>query len=202
LLVDVTSFDARRSAGRATPTNYYDLGLLRLGVLGSYGPTMAIDAASMFIDLPIGVNQLGYSLFGTTAIKVTEQVLGGIGNPTRKLLYASPQVPGGTAGQVLWTYTVPTNRLARFDYIELGIFPGATQTNQMILLLSGAQVLVAYGYSSTVAGTYATASLPSHVVLNTGESLSVQAYTTTGGPYNTFAIALGWEFDAASWSPQ
>ncbi|MBA0084852.1 MAG: hypothetical protein HRJ53_07645 [Acidobacteria bacterium Pan2503] len=72
LFVSVTSFPGREKFGRANPTNYYDLGLLRAGVQGSFGATRDIDAALMFWDLPANTDTLGYSLFPGTNVTVSE----------------------------------------------------------------------------------------------------------------------------------
>jgi len=72
LRVEVITFPLIFSVGRATPPNYYDIGLLRLGDQGSYYPAVAIDATDVLVPCPAGVTTLGYSLFGTTNIRVTE----------------------------------------------------------------------------------------------------------------------------------
>lgn len=122
ILVDIVTYPQLPGAGRAAPTNYYDVGLLREGVLGSFGPSIPIDAASMFIDLADGVNQLGYSLFGSTSIRVTEQFSSG---PTGNQLlmpwdrhpttFGDQNLVGVSAAlpqtQFLF-YTVPAGRIA------------------------------------------------------------------------------------------
>jgi hypothetical protein len=72
LRVEVITFPLVYSVGRASPPNYYDLGLLRLGNQGSYYPVRPIDAVEVLMDCPPGVTSLGYSLFGSTSIRVTE----------------------------------------------------------------------------------------------------------------------------------
>jgi hypothetical protein len=72
LYVEVTIFPATPGAGRASPTNYYDIGLLRLGDTGAFYPAIPIDATDMVIGVPQGVTTLGFSLFGATTIRVTE----------------------------------------------------------------------------------------------------------------------------------
>jgi len=101
LIVDVQTFDPNRTIGRATPPNYYDLGLLRFGVQGSYGITQPIDAASLFMDAPEGATTLGYTLFGVTAVRVTEQFAS---VPDLSTCVAQGQVAGTDSGTV---YTVP-----------------------------------------------------------------------------------------------
>ena len=72
IFVEVLVYPASTQAGQARPTNYYHIGLLRQGVQGAYGPVVPIDASEIFLDLYDGVTDLGYSLFGTGAIRVTE----------------------------------------------------------------------------------------------------------------------------------
>jgi len=72
LRVEVIVFPSHFSVGRASPPNYYDIGLLRLGDQGSYYPVIPIDATDVLIPCPAGVTTLGYSLFGVTSIRVTE----------------------------------------------------------------------------------------------------------------------------------
>lgn len=72
LFIDVLAFGAGYSTGGATPTNYYHLGDLRLGRDGYYYPVTFVDGAQIVLEVPAGVNLLGYSLFGATSIRVTE----------------------------------------------------------------------------------------------------------------------------------
>lgn len=74
LFVEVTIYPPGISTGLAIPTNYFHIGLLRLGVQGAYGHVIPIDASTMFIDLPSGVTSLGYSLQGSGMIRVSEDV--------------------------------------------------------------------------------------------------------------------------------
>jgi hypothetical protein len=73
LFVEVLVFGPGYSAGLATPTNYFHLGLLRLGRHGGYYPPIPLDATDQIIDVPDGVDTLGYSLKTTTTIRVTEE---------------------------------------------------------------------------------------------------------------------------------
>jgi hypothetical protein len=72
LFIEILTYPATTRAGRAIPTNYYDVGLLRVGIQGAYGPSIPIDASTMFLDLPDGATSIGYSLFETVAIQVSE----------------------------------------------------------------------------------------------------------------------------------
>lgn len=72
LYISMVTLPSVLSAGRASPTNYYDIGLLRLGDHGSYYPAIPIDAHDMVVAVPAQVTALGYSLFGAASIQVTE----------------------------------------------------------------------------------------------------------------------------------
>jgi len=72
LFVHVLIFGTPHTIGRATPPNYYDLGLLRLGWHGAYRQVIPIDATDMYITVPDPSDVLGYSLFDVTSIRVTE----------------------------------------------------------------------------------------------------------------------------------
>jgi hypothetical protein len=72
LFVEVLVFPVETNIGRATPTNYYDLALLRVGVEGAYGPVIPVDAAQIFVDLPTGTTSLGYSIFGIGELLISE----------------------------------------------------------------------------------------------------------------------------------
>jgi len=72
LFVHIASFPAIFGQGRAVPTNYYDIGLLRPLYQGASYPVIPIDSRDMHILLPILCDALGYQLFGSSLIQVTE----------------------------------------------------------------------------------------------------------------------------------
>jgi hypothetical protein len=72
LFLAVTAFPPGVTTGRALPLNYYDVGLLRIGVTGFVGPAFSVDAESMFVDLPSGADSLGYALFAGATVTVRE----------------------------------------------------------------------------------------------------------------------------------
>lgn len=160
ILVDVQTFASTRSIGRATPPNYYDLGLLRFGVQGSYGLTYPIDSASMFLDCPDGVTTLGYSLFGTTAVKVTEQ-FASVSNTTLQPWDRNPSVVAvasqaniapGAANVTLWTYTVPTGKILRITALDCMGIPYTTPAQQngagfTYITINGTQAQLSWGVS-------------------------------------------------------
>jgi hypothetical protein len=208
LIVDVTTFTPNRTIGRATPPNYYDLGLLRLGVQGSFGITQPVDAASMFMDCPDGVTTLGYSLFGTTAIRVTEQFANVTHslqpwdrNPTVVSLYAAATAPANSGTTQLWTHTVPAQRIFRVCGAEVlaGPFaPGAAAQNycNVYVSIAGAPMLMAVAAADVSAPVIA--SLPGgNLDLPAGQTIA--AYYANGTATSVdlcLATCVGYEFDA------
>lgn len=101
LFVEVLVFPVGYSIGRATPVNYFDVGLLRVGVDGSYGRVIPIDAGDMFVDLPAGATSLGFNCFDSTIIRVSESIPiipPGTGATFMPLLYAPLSTYTDTAG--------------------------------------------------------------------------------------------------------
>jgi len=74
LFVEVTLFGPGYSTGRAVPTNYYHLGLLRIQFHGASYPVIPIDATDMIVPLPQAFDGFAWSLTPETAITVTEYV--------------------------------------------------------------------------------------------------------------------------------
>lgn len=72
LFIDVLSFGPGISTGRAVPTNYFHVGLLRVGFQGASYREFPIDAAHMIVTLPEAYDALGYSLTPSTLIHVNE----------------------------------------------------------------------------------------------------------------------------------
>ena len=70
--VDVLTYGPGYSTGRATPTNYFHLGLLRWMYHGASYPVIPIDASTMIIEGPALFEALGYSLEPGTSIQVQE----------------------------------------------------------------------------------------------------------------------------------
>lgn len=201
LLVDITSFDVHRSVGRAAPPNYYDLGLLRLGQQGSYRPSFPLDATSMVIDLPDKTDVLGYSLFGTTAIRVTEVAPAAIGNPVRISRGFTLSIPVSQTATLQWTYTVPANRVFRVGLLFCAVAQvqgQVTGSNQLQLNGQNIQYLqpVGSGAATSFVSQYTT--VPFYMVA--GDKLD--CFTAGGSAASTMIAALqGVEFDAATWTP-
>ena len=76
LFLAVTAFPPGVTTGRAMPLNYYDVGLLRVGISGYVGPAFAVDAQNMWIDLPAGADSIGYALFFDSTVQLTESIPG------------------------------------------------------------------------------------------------------------------------------
>jgi hypothetical protein len=72
LFVHVTAFPTNYGQGRATPPNYFDIGLLRVSYQGAVYKTQPIDARDMIIELPQHADALGYSIFTPATVQVTE----------------------------------------------------------------------------------------------------------------------------------
>ncbi len=72
LFVTVDTFPLVYTVGRATPPNYYGIGLLRLGEHGAYYAAVPIDATDMVMLVPFGADVLGFSLFDRVNITVVE----------------------------------------------------------------------------------------------------------------------------------
>lgn len=72
VFVEVLTLPAGTSTGQAIPENYYNVGLLRVGVSGAYGPVVPIDALDMFLDLPEGTSTIGFHVFNSGAIRLSE----------------------------------------------------------------------------------------------------------------------------------
>jgi len=68
----VNTFPSRAGQGQAFPINYFDVGLLRAGDGTGFFPARPVDALDGWMGLPVGTTTLGYSLFGSTVVVVTE----------------------------------------------------------------------------------------------------------------------------------
>lgn len=75
LFVDLVVLGPGYSTGRATPTNYFHLGLIRAMFHGSAYPVIPVDAFNMIIELPRETDGLGWSLTSGTSVHVTEAAL-------------------------------------------------------------------------------------------------------------------------------
>jgi hypothetical protein len=72
LSIDITTFWPNSKTGRANPTNYFDIGLLRFGNSNGYGPAFAIDGDLQIVPVPSWATTLGYAMIGTSVATVTE----------------------------------------------------------------------------------------------------------------------------------
>jgi hypothetical protein len=71
-LVIVPTLPANYGAGRASPTNYYDLGLIRPGSANGFLPALPVDAPTQWLPLPIGTDRIGYAFLHGSSAVVTE----------------------------------------------------------------------------------------------------------------------------------
>jgi len=121
ILIDVLTYAAHRKTGQSTPTNYYDLGLIRFGYQGYFERPIPLDAAQQRIWVPRPATTIGWNLFEATSIKVTEQTAVQAlppdalspwdRNPTPINRMSTASAAGGSSNSTVWTYTVPTARL-------------------------------------------------------------------------------------------
>jgi hypothetical protein len=73
LAITVTVFPATPRQGSAHPTNYYQLGQLRLATAHGYLPAFSLDALNMLVPCPDGIISIGYALDPGTTITVEER---------------------------------------------------------------------------------------------------------------------------------
>lgn len=201
LLVDITVFDVHRSVGRASPPNYYDLGLLRLGQQGSYRPSFPLDSTSMVIDLPNKTDVLGYSLFGSTAIRVTEVVAAGLSNPIQIKRAYQASLAASTNNAVLWTYTVPANRVFRLTHYSHGIAGAASGSGDIYLTFAGSILLFNYPAIGGATTLYTQGQVVSNPVAVAGDVIRTLGDNGTPTALAMYSTMLGVEFDASAWAP-
>lgn len=72
LFVDVVALPSGVSVGQAAPSNYYGVGLLRLGFRGSYRSAIPIDAFATLIDVPADTDIVAWHVFSPGSVTVTE----------------------------------------------------------------------------------------------------------------------------------
>src|SRR5919205_4667546 len=77
LHVAISTVPAVAGLGRANPSSYYDVGLLRFGDGTGFWSPFPINGGPQGFGVPYGTTQLGYSIFGAGVVTVTE-VIGGI----------------------------------------------------------------------------------------------------------------------------
>lgn len=206
IVVDVTTFDPNRTIGRATPPNYYDLGLLRFGVQGSFGITQPIDAASMFMDCPDGVTTLGYSLFGTTAIRVTEQFgSAAAGGVHVAGLSFSNTIANDSTTHTLFDYTVPNGHSALVELMSVQCNIAASAATATIQVAFLNQLILDQTVTGplpvpTTQGWYLVGPLPVQLRMNAGERLNAM-FTNQGtsGPIYVIADAVVLQYPQPMW---
>lgn len=200
LIVEVLSYGPGYSTGRAAPQNYYHLGLLRLGVQGSYYPSVPIDGASILLDLPVGVNLLGYSLEPGTSISVTEvfEVFapfppGAVRVPN---MFANVSLTPGSGSHTLLTYTVPSGKSSLLEYVWAGASIGdQTQTMAVSVTLSGSDLYRVFitGYATAPGSNQWDVLGPANPQLHlfAGDVVTVTATLASGTLAGIFHATLG-----------
>ena len=73
LAIVVTVFPTAYGAGNASPSNWYDLGLLRVGNAQGYLSTVPVDATNLLLPCPAAATHLGYSLKPGVTITAEER---------------------------------------------------------------------------------------------------------------------------------
>lgn len=132
LFVEITTYPGGYSFGRAEPANLYDIGLLRLGVGAFFYPAEPIDAGNMVIDLPSGVTQLGYNLFGDTAISVGEGAPPGTPTATLTTSVDGTTVTLPATISLTWTDFTTATVNSGYNIVDVGAVagdPGWTDVN-------------------------------------------------------------------------
>jgi hypothetical protein len=208
LFVDVTTFGIGQSKGRASPVNYYDIGLLRLGVQGAYYPAVPIDAASMVLDVPFDTTTLGYSLFAGASLRVTESFLVPAHalqpwdrNPLPVVTSYAAGINGGVGPSQAWSYTVPSGRLFLIAAAncEIGRFALPTTVNygHAYIQINGITAVQVF-YSGNTQGSFTRDSLDGGpMVLRAGDLVAgFFQNTDVGGQYFFTLDLAGTEFDA------
>lgn len=135
VFVHVLNLPSNFSQGRANPTNLFDVGLLRIGVTGSYGATIPIDGNDMFFDLPASADSIGYSLFGTTVIQLSENApapppgtSGIFFSATDTSNTCDPNTPAGSAGNT-FHITAGTHSVTEIRYYRCNAADGFPTIN-------------------------------------------------------------------------
>jgi hypothetical protein len=72
LFVDINTLPAGVSSGNANPTNYYGVGLVRVGFHGSYRHPVPVDSFTTLIDIPSNADVVAWSVFPDGALTFTE----------------------------------------------------------------------------------------------------------------------------------
>ncbi len=120
LAVTITVVTVVAEAGAATPSNWYHVGLLRLGTAHGYLPTIPIDATTQVIPCPVGCSTLGYFVKTGFTITVEERA---------EVLQYTTTLPSIFAVQQ--TLHIPT--FSRFAIGDMLAGAGATQANSTTL---------------------------------------------------------------------
>ena len=207
----VTVFPTGYSTGRAIPTNYYDVGLLRLGNQGSYYPPVALDATDTIVDVPGGVTSLGYSLFGAataTATEVFAPVSNALLQPWDRHSQAWGEgarlgLNGGSAQRTMWSYTVPTGKILAICSMRGGV----TRTLQATSvsgpyvqgLIGGVEVIFVQPFGNVAGDNEDDWVNGGTIFIQAGQVVQMNcANGDNSGTVSCFGYASGYTFDAAN----
>lgn len=212
LIVEVLVYPRSYSFGKGVPNNYYDIGLLRVGVQGVYFPTKAIDATAMLLEVPQDANNLGYWIADPGTVRVTEvpwqQTVPGWAlqpwdrNPVIVQRSGAANVPPNTIPTQLWDYTVPAGKIYRASEIDATVSPFTQPGAQSAVCLMDVRInnvsmcLAIASPGGMVGGrdTYGGGlmDLPAGTVVS-----AVYTNNLTDTMCQVFAGMTGFEFDAA-----
>jgi hypothetical protein len=104
VFVDIDVFPAGISNGRAAPTNYYGVGLIRFGFHGSWFHTQPLEAAHSAFEVPAHCDTIGWSIFDPGTAHLTEW----------------PTSGGGGTGTLIDNFTDPDGTLLSAHVADTG----------------------------------------------------------------------------------
>jgi len=135
LVVATVGRIATSRSGRANPPNWYDVALLTPGDTNGWYTPVAVTGDPFVMLLPPGCNRLGYAVLGATSLTLTEvpapnyQKQPWDRNPALFSQGGPTFVNGATALTTLFSYTVPTGRIARVVRLRAQIVRQITPTS-------------------------------------------------------------------------
>jgi hypothetical protein len=205
----VTALGNGYSTGIAVPTNYYKLGELRLGAGGFFYPMIPIDATQQLIDVPAGVDTLGYGMQNSQTVTAVEVFAAPANfqkqpwdrNPHARAGYSQTQLPPLAAPANVTAYTVPASKLFLLSWMEVEIYHTTVATAPNVVTAQGivaGQGLLFLAINGQPIGVVATDRFDGQgLVLVAGQTVqySMTSYEATGNAYVNVNWA-GTEFDA------
>lgn len=212
LHVTIATPPARGRAGRANPTNYFDVALLRFGDGVGFGDEQPVTGGPQWLAVPTGTTQVGYACL-TGAVLTVAEVAGAAAppanwqkqpwdrNPTPITRGVLGIVTGATTETQEWTYTVPAGRIfavAKLS-VEISVQTSIPTNNygQMAAYVGSTRICVAL-ITSLNQASFAEDDLHSGpLICPAGTALQGTAYQSVGGWNMIISTSLaGTEFDA------